>query len=67
MSYFTTVTLEVKVLFQSHNSDRLLAARGRNDGLIAAHTQRGETPAKITWTLDCKIASLYLDTNTLLR
>lgn len=49
MSHFTTITLEVKVLFQSHNSDRLLAARGRNYGFIAAHTQRGETPARIKW------------------
>lgn len=51
MSHFTTITFEVKVLFESHNSDRLLAARGRNDGFIAAHTQWGETPARIKWLL----------------
>lgn len=53
MSHFTTITFEVKVLFQSHNSDRLLTSRGRNYGFIAAHTQRGETPASMKWLLVC--------------
>lgn len=44
VSYLTTVTLEVEVLVKSHHSDSLLAALGRNDGFIAAHTQGGETP-----------------------
>lgn len=44
MSYLTTVTLEVEVLVQGHDSDCLLAARCWHDGLVTAHTQRGETP-----------------------
>lgn len=44
MSYLATVTLEVEVLVESHHSDCLFAAWGRNNGLITAHTQRGETP-----------------------
>jgi len=46
MSYLTAVTLEMEVLVECHHSDRFLAARGRNNGLIAAHAQRGETPAR---------------------
>lgn len=47
----TTVTLEMEVLVKSHNSDCLLAAWGWNDGLIAAHTQRGEAPVIILDTV----------------
>lgn len=46
-----TVTLEVEVLVESHHSDCLLAARGWNNGLITAHTQRGETPVVILDTV----------------
>lgn len=44
MCYLTAVTLKVEVLVKSHHSDSLLAARGWNNGLITAHTQRGEAP-----------------------
>lgn len=54
MSHLTTVTLEVEVLVESHHSDRLLAARGRDDGLIAAHAQRGETPEIQRWKSGCQ-------------
>lgn len=47
----TTVTLKVEVLFESHDSDGLLAALGWNDGFIAAHTQRGETPVVVLDTV----------------
>lgn len=47
----TTVTLEVEVLVESHHSDCLLAAWGRNNGLIAAHAQGGETPVVILDTV----------------
>lgn len=47
----TPVTLEVEVFIQSHDSDRLLASRGRNDGLVTAHTQRRETPVIILDTV----------------
>lgn len=46
MSYLTTVTLEVEVLIESHHSDSFLTAWGWNDGLITAHTQRGEAPGR---------------------
>lgn len=46
MSYLTTVTLEVEVLIESHHSDCLLTAWGWNDGVITAHTQRGELPGR---------------------
>ena len=49
MSYLTTVTLKVEVLVESHHSDRLLTARGRNNGFITAHTQRRESPEIERW------------------
>lgn len=47
----TAVTLEVEVLVESHHSDCLFAAWCWNDGLITAHTQRGETPVVILDTV----------------
>lgn len=47
----TAVTLEVEVLVKSYHSDRLLAARGWNNGFITAHTHRGETPVVILDTV----------------
>lgn len=49
MSNLAAVTLEMEVLVESHHSDGLLAARSWNDGLITAHTQRGETPGMKRW------------------
>ena len=44
--YLASVALEVKVLLQSHHPHRLLTARGRDDGLIAAHADRREAPER---------------------
>lgn len=46
MTYLTAVTLEVEVFVEGHHSDSFLAARGRNDGFITAHTQRRETSGR---------------------
>lgn len=46
-----TVTLEMEVLVESHHSDCLFAAWSWNNGLVTAHTQRGETPVIILDTV----------------
>lgn len=47
----TTVTLKMKVFVEGHHSNGLLAARSWNNGLIAAHAQRRETPVVILNTV----------------
>ena len=49
MSHLATVTLEMEVLVESHHSDCLFAAWSWNNGLVTAHTQRGETPEIERW------------------
>ena len=48
LHYLTPVTLEVEVLLEGDHPDCLLAPRGGDDGLVTAHTQRGEAPATHT-------------------
>lgn len=47
----TTITLEVKVFVEGHDSNCLLTALSRNNGLITAHTQGRETPVVILDTV----------------
>lgn len=47
----TAVTLKVEVFVESHHSDSFLAAWGRNNGFITAHTQRRETSVIILDTV----------------
>lgn len=47
----TTVTLKVEVFIKGHHSDCLLTAWSRNNGLVAAHTERRETPVVILNTI----------------
>lgn len=47
----TAITLKMKVFFQGHHSNGFLAAWSWNNGLIAAHAQRRETPVVILDTV----------------